>query len=60
MLVMFLGWKAWKRTKFVGVGEMDLVTDTFVLDDEEEGDQVTVEKKGGWKAKGYHVWRWVL
>ena len=54
MLVMFLGWKAWKRTKFVGAREMDLVTDTFVTDEDQ------VAEKGGWKGKGYNVWRWVL
>lgn len=31
MIVMFLGWKLIKRTRFVRVNEMDLVTDRFDL-----------------------------
>lgn len=34
MIVMFLGWKLYKKTKFVPLDEIDLVTDRY---DENEG-----------------------
>lgn len=35
MLVMFVGWKLIKRTKWVRLDEMDLVTDVYTANDEE-------------------------
>jgi AAT family amino acid transporter len=36
MLVMFLAWKLVKRTRFVKLEEVDLVTDTYVREEGEE------------------------
>jgi AAT family amino acid transporter len=36
MLVMFLAWKLVKRTRFVQLEEVDLVTDTYVREETEE------------------------
>ena len=55
MLVMYLGWKAIKRTKVVRADEMDLETDTHTI--EEVGDE---RKRRGWREKGYNIWRWIL
>jgi AAT family amino acid transporter len=37
MIVMFLVWKLVKRTRFVHLDEMDLVTDRYDLDAEHDG-----------------------
>jgi AAT family amino acid transporter len=46
MLGMFIVWKVWKRTRFVNSKEVDLVTDTYTINDlgDREG------KKKGWKG----------
>ena len=33
MLVMFVGWKVWKKTKVVKLERMDLETDTSSVDE---------------------------
>lgn len=38
MIVMFLIWKVFKRTEFVRLSEMDLVTDRYDLNPETAGD----------------------
>ena len=54
MFVMYVGWKLFRRTKIMNLREMDLVTDTHTVEEVDE------TKTGGWKEKGYHVWRWIL
>lgn len=57
MFVMYVGWKLIKRTKLVGLDEMDLETDTYpatMLDEQSQ----TKEKT--WKEKVYNIWRWIL
>ena len=55
MLVMYLGWKAFKRTKFVSAREMDLETDTYPA----ESIDASAERSP-WKTKAYDIWRWIL
>lgn len=35
MVVMYFGWKVFKRTRVVSLAEMDLETDTFTIEDNE-------------------------
>ena len=56
MLVMFVGWKLVKRTKFVGVQEMDLVTDVY----HPEPGETDVDAAVGWKGKAKAVARWIF
>lgn len=69
MLVMFVGWKLIKRTKFVRLEEMDLSTDRFDLDFKSpEERQEALEKsklsrraKGqGWKERSKAVGYWLF
>ena len=57
MFFMFVGWKLLKRTKIVGLHEMDLETDTHTTEeliyDDESG-------KSKWKQRAYSTWRWLL
>ncbi|KAG5936407.1 hypothetical protein E4U60_002569 [Claviceps pazoutovae] len=53
MLVMYLAWKYFKRTKFVSLDDMDLVTDVYVADAEE------LEKKG-WQSKARRIVGWLF
>lgn len=53
MLVMYLAWKYFKRTKFVSLDDMDLVTDVYVADAEES------EKKG-WQSKARRIVGWLF
>ncbi|RSL42693.1 hypothetical protein CEP53_012049 [Fusarium sp. AF-6] len=53
MLIMYLGWKFVKKTKTVKLEEMDLVTDTYTV--EEKGEEET-----GWKAKVKNVITWLF
>lgn len=53
MLVMYLGWKLVKKTKIVGLAEMDLDTDTYVVDQEKDEDK-------GWKRKAKDALVWVF
>jgi AAT family amino acid transporter len=68
MLVMFVGWKFLKRTKWVKPEDMDLVTDRFdqgmTTEEREEAlmaakmAQWTGEK--GWKAKAKYIAQWLF
>lgn len=51
MLIMYGVWKLVKRTKFVKLEEMDLVTDVYIADPEKD-----VEEGGLWKR----IVRWVF
>lgn len=53
MLVMYVGWKLFKRTKLVKLEEMDLVTDTYTTDEEEV-------KLSGYKGKLKKVLNWLF
>ncbi|KAK5999252.1 putative amino-acid permease PB1C11.02 [Cladobotryum mycophilum] len=53
MLVMYLGWKFIKKTKFVGLDEMDLETDVHTADESEP------EEKG-WAARLKGIVTWVF
>lgn len=57
MLVMYLGWKALKRTKIVKLHEIDLETDTYPV---ESVDPVLVAGKSAWRERAYNIWRWLL
>ena len=57
MLVMYLGWKALKRTKVVRLLEMDLETDTYPV----KGlDTASEPEKSAWRDRAYTIWRWLL
>lgn len=56
MLLMFVGWKWFKGTKFVGLLEMDLETDVY----HPEAGEVDRDAAVGWKGKGRAVLRWVF
>lgn len=53
MLVMFVAWKVWKRTRFVKLDEMDLVTDRFDtgMTHEEREKALSAAKMGQWSAE---------
>ena len=53
MLIMFVGWKLFKKTKWVKLEEMDLVTDVHTADEEE------LEKKG-WQSRTKRVVNWIF
>ncbi|GMK53478.1 hypothetical protein CspeluHIS016_0100640 [Cutaneotrichosporon spelunceum] len=53
MLVMFLAWKLIKRTRFVRLADMDLVTDVYLAEDEEQ-------ETAGLKGKLQRWFAWVL
>lgn len=53
MLVMYLGWKIFKKTKFVGLDEMDLETDVHTAEEQ-------VEEEKGWKGKAKGVLGWLF
>ena len=57
MLVMYVGWKALKRTKIVRLLEMDLETDTYP---EERLDPTNEAGKSVWRERVYSIWRWLL
>ena len=57
MLVMYLGWKALKRTKVVRLLEMDLETDTYPV---KQLDSSSESEKSAWRDRAYSIWRWVL
>jgi amino acid transporter, AAT family len=57
MLVMYLGWKILKRTKIVGLHEMDLDTDVYVITEEERLEELKEKTaQGRFKA----VLRWIF
>jgi AAT family amino acid transporter len=68
MLVMFVGWKVFKRTKWVKLEEMDLVTDRYdagmTLEEREEAiDKAKIGQwsaEEGWKGKVKCVGQWLF
>jgi AAT family amino acid transporter len=56
MLIMFLGWKFWKRTKFVRLENMDLETDVY----EVQPGELDKFAKPGWKGKVQTAVRWIF
>ncbi|KAG5993459.1 hypothetical protein E4U43_003484, partial [Claviceps pusilla] len=54
MLAMYLAWKFWKRTTLVKLEDMDLVTDVYTADEEQE-----LEKRD-WKGRAKRVLNWVF
>ncbi|KAF7188723.1 putative amino-acid permease PB1C11.02, partial [Pseudocercospora fuligena] len=68
MLVMFVGWKLWHRTKFVRSAEMDLITDRFdtgLLPEErskilEDAKFVPWRKEEDWKARTRRIGQWLF
>ena len=57
MLVMYLGWKAWKRTRVVSYEEMDLETDVYVAGEDDELDNARDKTARG---KVETVLRWIF
>ena len=57
MLVMYLGWKLWKRTTIVALHDMDLETDTYTLDTIELPHK---DRKNTWTRQVREIWRWIL
>lgn len=53
MLIMYVGWKAFKKTKIVGLDNMDLETDTHTPTEE---DKVTT----GWRARFKDIRNWIV
>ncbi|KAH6607032.1 aat family amino acid transporter [Trichoderma cornu-damae] len=53
MLVMYLGWKIFKRTKFVRLEDMDLETDVHTAEER-------VQEEKGWKAKAKSILAWIF
>ncbi|KOS18749.1 putative amino-acid permease [Escovopsis weberi] len=53
MLLMFVAWKVWKRTKLVSLADMDLVSDVFTKDDIEP-------EKQAWRGKLKEYFTWLL
>ncbi|KAG4439132.1 hypothetical protein IFR05_005369 [Cadophora sp. M221] len=57
MLVMYLGWKFWKRTRVVSYEDMDLETDVYVVD---EHDLAETEREKSARGKVERVIRWIF
>lgn len=57
MLVMYLGWKLWKRTRIVSYEDMDLETDVYVVD---EHDLAETEREKSVRGKVERVIRWIF
>ncbi len=57
MLVMYVGWKALKRTRIVKLLEMDLEADTYPV---ERFDPALEAGKSAWRERVYSIWRWLL
>ncbi|RDL34448.1 Uncharacterized protein BP5553_07576 [Venustampulla echinocandica] len=57
MFVMYVAWKVFKKTKIVGLAEMDLETDVYTVGEE---DLKEMEKEKGWKGKARSVLRWIF
>jgi amino acid transporter, AAT family len=52
MLIMYVGWKLWHRTKIVGLDEMDLETDRY------EGPTGSGVARKGWKERASGILTW--
>ncbi|KAI9047870.1 hypothetical protein LZ554_007672 [Drepanopeziza brunnea f. sp. 'monogermtubi'] len=55
MLVMYLGWKLWKRTRMVSYEDMDLETDVYVAD---ERDLAETEREKTARGRFERIMRW--
>jgi AAT family amino acid transporter len=55
MLVMYVGWKLFKKTKWVKLEEMDLVTDVHTADEDERS-----EKGKGWQSRAKRILNWLF
>lgn len=55
MLVMYVGWKVWKRCKIVSMMNMDLETDVHI-----KGEDEGAEDKKAWQSKARTALRWVF
>lgn len=53
MLLMYVGWKLVKKTRTVRLEDMDLVTDTYTVEEKEEGEV-------GWRGRVKRVVTWVF
>lgn len=53
MLIMYVGWKLFKKTRIIPLDEMDLVTDTYTAEEEEV-------KLTGYKGKFKTVLNWLF
>jgi len=53
MLIMYVSWKVLKKTKFVKLDEMDLVTDTYPAEPEKP-------RNNRWNNKAKRVFNWIL
>lgn len=60
MLVMFLGWKLFKRTKMVSLEEMDLLTDRYEKQRDDSDEVAGAEVKRGWKEKIKRAGQWLF
>lgn len=56
MLVMYVGWKLWKRSKLVSSSKMDLDTDVYIVPQEER----SLEGPKGWRGKAYTILTWLF
>lgn len=57
MLLMFVGWKLYKRTKLVSYADMDLETDVYVMD---EDDVAAMQKEKTARGRVEKVLRWIF
>jgi AAT family amino acid transporter len=57
MLVMYLGWKAWKKTSIVSYGQMDLESDVYVIGEDE---LIAAEKEKTAKGKAKRILCWIF
>jgi AAT family amino acid transporter len=55
MVVMYIGWKVFKGTRFVGLRTMDLEVDRY-----EDVNAIGDAGEGDWKRKGKAVLRWLI
>lgn len=55
MILMFVVWKLIKKTKFVKLDEMDLVTDVYVVDED-----VPEKEYYGWRGKVKRALDWIF
>jgi AAT family amino acid transporter len=54
MLIMYVGWKLWKRTKIVKLEDMDLETDVY------RGKVDAGSEEKGWKGRGTRIVTWLF
>ena len=54
---MYLGWKALRRTRLVKLHEMDLDTDTHLVEELSSGVEAG---KSAWRERAYTIWRWIF